>query len=295
MGTWMYRKASARELFDQIMRSTYNHAEPGVIFIDRVNQDNNLSYVETIAATNPCGEQALPPYGCCCLGSINLTKFVNDPFGEQASFDFESSATFPRSRHVRSTTCSMQRCGRCRNKPTRQPNKRRIGLGFTGLGNALTMLGLRYDSDAGRSMAADIARTMRDAAYEASAQLAQEKGAFPLFDAEKFLAGTALRFAPSGAAEERDSRERHSQLASAVDRADLERSRSRSPVTRRAASSQLFHGPTCARSACRTAPGRNMRSRTTRTGSIGAWAATSAICRMRLSVRCKCPRVTTCE
>ena len=87
--SWVYRKANARELFDQMMQSTYNHAEPGVVFIDRVKEDNNVSYCETIAATNPCGEQPLPSYGCCCLGSINLTRFVIDPFGEQASFDFE--------------------------------------------------------------------------------------------------------------------------------------------------------------------------------------------------------------
>jgi len=187
-GTWMYRKASARELFDQIMQSTYNHAEPGVIFIDRVNQDNNLSYCELIAATNPCGEQALPAYGCCCLGSINLTKFVNDPFGEQASFDFDKFrdvskvSTRALDNVLDATLWPLQE------QADEAANKRRIGLGFTGLGNALTMLGLRYDSDAGRDMAADIARTMRDAAYEASAELAQEKGAFPLFDAEKFLA-----------------------------------------------------------------------------------------------------------
>ncbi|MDQ3446389.1 MAG: adenosylcobalamin-dependent ribonucleoside-diphosphate reductase, partial [Pseudomonadota bacterium] len=187
-GAWMYRKASARELFDQIMRSTYSHAEPGVMFIDRVNNDNNLSYCETIVASNPCGEQFLPAYGCCCLGSINLTKFVNDPFGEQASFDFDKFRDVSRVSTRALDNVLDATLWPLQEQADEASNKRRIGLGFTGLGNALTMLGLRYDSDAGRSMAADIARTMRDSAYEASAELAQEKGAFPLFDAEKFLA-----------------------------------------------------------------------------------------------------------
>jgi ribonucleoside-diphosphate reductase alpha chain len=187
-GMWMYRKASARELFDQIMRSTYSHAEPGVMFIDRVNNDNNLSYCETIVASNPCGEQFLPAYGCCCLGSINLTKFVNNPFGEQASFDFDKFRDVSRVSTRALDNVLDATLWPLQEQADEASNKRRIGLGFTGLGNALTMLGLRYDSDAGRSMAADIARTMRDSAYEASAELAQEKGAFPLFDAEKFLA-----------------------------------------------------------------------------------------------------------
>jgi ribonucleoside-diphosphate reductase alpha chain len=195
-GGRVYETISARHLWDTILRNTWDWAEPGVIFIDQVNRMNNLWYVENISATNPCGEQPLPEYGACLLGSFNLTRYLKDD--ENWGFFFEFDRLVSDIPHVvramdnviDETTYPLYQ------QRVEAKNKRRMGLGITGLANVLGVLGIEYGSKDSQLFLHQIMETITTDCYKASVELAKEKGAFPLFDADKYTRSNFIKKLP---------------------------------------------------------------------------------------------------